>query len=183
MWPEGNENRSGGSTFDQQCGSIWHGRGRWLSLFNALNTKIPMIEAHPAAPTAENLCGPPSISSMTPSPYHSQPSPIRVARSIHRRNHRGARHRFIRLITRWSRRSMKPQRVLATAMVLAHLAPVYPEAGIHVPKHAMPFLTAFKSRRPLLAKAHLVKPVPCRKCGDQRRERHKRKSPRLFRPH
>jgi hypothetical protein len=53
--PEGNENRSGGKTFDQQCGSNWHGRGRWLSLFNALNTKMPNTAELPAAPIAENL--------------------------------------------------------------------------------------------------------------------------------
>src|SRR6266403_553923 len=28
VWPDGNENLSGGSTFDQQCGSIWQGRPR-----------------------------------------------------------------------------------------------------------------------------------------------------------
>ncbi|MGB8662228.1 MAG: hypothetical protein WCD34_17490, partial [Candidatus Acidiferrum sp.] len=79
VWPEGNENRSGGNTFDQQCGSNWQGRGRWLSFFNPLKTIIPMIAAHPAAPSAENLCGPPSINSMTPSPYHSQPQALEAA--------------------------------------------------------------------------------------------------------
>jgi hypothetical protein len=53
--PEGNENLSGGNTFDQQCGSSWHGRGRWLSLFNTLNTKTPKTAAAPAAPIAENF--------------------------------------------------------------------------------------------------------------------------------
>src|SRR5580698_3646005 len=91
VWPDGNENRSGGRTFDQQCGSNWQGRCRWLSLFNALNTKIPKKAANAAAPIAENFCGPPSINNMTPSPYQSQPSPILVARIIHRRTHRGAR--------------------------------------------------------------------------------------------
>jgi hypothetical protein len=41
VWPEGKENLSGGKTFDQQCGSSWQGRWRWLNLFNSLNTPTP----------------------------------------------------------------------------------------------------------------------------------------------
>jgi hypothetical protein len=75
VWPDGNENLSGGKTLDQQCGSIWQGRRRWLSLFSALKTKIPATAAVPAAQTAEYRCGPPKKKSMIPSPYHTQPSP------------------------------------------------------------------------------------------------------------
>src|SRR5271154_24573 len=60
------------------------------------------------------------MSSMPPSPYQSQPSPRRVARIIQKRIQRGARQRFIRRITRWSRRSMMPQRVRATAIASPH---------------------------------------------------------------
>src|SRR6266446_9987258 len=116
VWPDGNENMSGGNTFDQQCGSIWQGRGRWLNLFSALNTKIPRTAADPAAPTAEKRCGPPYASSIKPRPYQIQPSPIRVAAIIQMRNQRGARQRFIRRISRRSRRSMYPQRSRATAI-------------------------------------------------------------------
>src|SRR5882724_6739504 len=98
--PDGNENLSGGSTFDQQCGSIWHGLGRWLNLFSPLNTKIPKTAADPAAPMAEKRCGPPYASSIRPRPYQIQPSPMRVAAIIQMRNQRGARQRFIRRISR-----------------------------------------------------------------------------------
>src|SRR3979411_1675020 len=98
--PDGNENLSGGNTFDQQCGSIWQGLGRWLSLFRALNTKMPKTAADPAAPMAEKRCGPPHASNISPSPYQTQPSPMRVAAIIQIRNQRGARHRFIRRINR-----------------------------------------------------------------------------------
>src|SRR5256886_4464044 len=57
VWPEGNENLSGGSTFDQQCGSIWQGLGRWLSRFSALKTKMPTTAADPAAPMPKNAAG------------------------------------------------------------------------------------------------------------------------------
>jgi len=53
VWPEGKENWSGGRILDQQCGSSWHGRGRWLSFFSTLNTKIPKTAADPAAPSAK----------------------------------------------------------------------------------------------------------------------------------
>jgi hypothetical protein len=98
--PDGNENLSGGKTFDQQCGSNWQGRDRALNLLMILNTKTPLTPAAPAASTAANRCAPPKISSMTPSPYHNHPSPIRVAAIIQYRIHRGARQRFIRRITR-----------------------------------------------------------------------------------
>jgi len=73
---------AGGSTFDQQCGSIWHGRGRWLIRFKILNTPTPTRAAPPAAPTAANLCAPPNANNTKASEYHSQPSPMRVAASI-----------------------------------------------------------------------------------------------------
>src|SRR5882762_5062629 len=47
--PEGKENLSGGSTRDQQCGSNWQGRGRWLNRFSSLNTMTPKIAAGSAA--------------------------------------------------------------------------------------------------------------------------------------
>src|SRR5258707_15783768 len=55
VWTDGNENLSGGSTFDQQCGSIWQGLGRWLNLFSALKTKMPRTAAKLAARSATNL--------------------------------------------------------------------------------------------------------------------------------
>src|SRR5207245_11589053 len=100
VWPEGNENLSGGSTFDQQCGSIWQGLGRWLSLFSALKTKMPRTAAEPAAPMAAKRWGPPYASSISPRPYQIQPSPMRVAAIIQMRIQRGARQRFIRRISR-----------------------------------------------------------------------------------
>src|SRR5258708_6127463 len=57
VWPEGNENLSGGRTFDQQCGSNWQGRLRWLNLFNSLNTPTPTVAAIAAALTAAYLLG------------------------------------------------------------------------------------------------------------------------------
>src|SRR5216684_2312646 len=120
VWPDGNENLSGGSTFDQQCGSIWQGLGRWLNLFSALNTKIPRTAADPAAPIAEKRCGPPYASSIRPRPYQIHPSPIRVAAIIQTRNQRGARQQFIRRISRRSRRSIYPQRLRATAIASPH---------------------------------------------------------------
>src|SRR6266853_6980958 len=98
--PEGNENLSGGSTFDQQCGSIWQGRGLWLSFLRALKTKMPKTAADPAAPMAEKRCAPPYTRSIIPRPYQIQPSPIRVAAIIQMRIQRGARQRFIRCINR-----------------------------------------------------------------------------------
>src|SRR5436853_3456768 len=100
VWPEGNENLSGGSTFDRQCGSIWQGLGRRLSLCRALNTKMPKTAADPAAPMADKRCGPPYASNISPRPYQIQPSPMRVAAIIQMRNQRGARQRFIRRISR-----------------------------------------------------------------------------------
>src|SRR5258707_24399 len=100
VWPDGNENRSGGSTFDQQCGPIWQGLGRWLSLFKILKTRMPKTAAHPAAPMAEKRCGPPYASNISPRPYQIQPSPMRVAAIIQMRIQRGARQRFIRRISR-----------------------------------------------------------------------------------
>src|SRR5579864_2422695 len=100
VWPEGKENLSGGSTFDQQCGSIWQGRGRWLNSFSALNRKIPSIAAAPAEATAENRRGPPKPSNKKPRPYQIQPSPRRVTVIVQMRIQRGARHRFIRCINR-----------------------------------------------------------------------------------
>src|ERR1700720_1466215 len=118
--PEGKENLSGGKTFDQQCGSNWHGRMRWLRCLSALKISTPIRAAEPAAPTAARRCGPPQASSMIPTPYHSQPSPRRVERIIQMRNHRGARQRFICRMTRWSRFSMKPHSMRVTVTALPH---------------------------------------------------------------
>src|ERR1700730_9591848 len=118
--PEGNENLSRGKTFDQQCGSNWHGRTRWLRCFKALKISTPTSAAKPAAPTAASRCGPPQASSMIPTPYHSQPSPRRVDRIIQMRNHRGARQRFICRMTRWSRFSMNPHSMRVTVTDSPH---------------------------------------------------------------
>src|SRR5579863_7962613 len=120
VWPEGNENLSGGKTFAQQCGSYWQGRGRWLRCFNPLKTKMPMTAALPAAPTAAIRCAQPKIISIIPSPYQIHPSPIFVAAIIQMRIQRGARQRFIRRINRWSRRSINPHSVRATAIASPH---------------------------------------------------------------
>src|SRR6476619_5873255 len=100
VWPEGNENLSGGNTFDQQCGSNWQGRFLWLRRFRILNTATPAKAALPAALTAANLCGPPYSSKIPASEYHNQPSPSRVAAIIQILIQRGARQRFIRRISR-----------------------------------------------------------------------------------
>jgi hypothetical protein len=118
--PEGNENLSGGKTFDQQCGSNWHGLTRWLKCLRALKISTPTSAAEPAAPIAANRCGPPQASSMIPSPYHSQPSPRRVERIIQTRNQRGARQRFICRMTRWSRFSMNPHSLRVTVTPSPH---------------------------------------------------------------
>ena len=82
VWPEGKENWSGGSTRDQQCGSRWQGRWRWLIFFSALNTKTPAMAAEPAAQTAAKRAGPPKRSNIPARLYQSQPSPMRVAAII-----------------------------------------------------------------------------------------------------
>jgi len=120
VWPDGKENLSGGRTFDQQCGSSWHGRCLWLRLFRILKTATPAKAALAAALTAANLCGPPNTSKSAASAYHSHPSPSRVAAIIQIRIQRGARQRFSRRIRRWSRRSMKPQTWRATVISLVH---------------------------------------------------------------
>src|ERR1700720_2447612 len=118
--PEGKENLSGGKTFDQQCGSNWHGRMRWVRCLSAFKISTPKKAADPPAPTAARRCGPPQASSMIPSPYHSQPSPSRVERIIQMRNQRGARQRFICRMTRWSRFSMNPHSIRVTVTALPH---------------------------------------------------------------
>jgi hypothetical protein len=73
---------SGGNTFDQQCGSNWQGRCRWLNFFSSLKTPTPTVAANVAALTAANLCGPPNSSKIAASEYHNHPSPNRVAAII-----------------------------------------------------------------------------------------------------
>jgi hypothetical protein len=67
---------------DQQCGSSWQGRCRWLRAFNALNTATPANAAVAEALTAANLCGPPYTNKIAASEYHNHPSPSRVAAII-----------------------------------------------------------------------------------------------------
>src|SRR6266702_4466182 len=99
VWPEGNENWSGGSTRDQQWGSRWQGRWRWLIFFNPLKTTTPASAAEAAMLTTAKRFGPPAIRRITARPYHSQPSPMRVAAIIQKRIQRGAFHRLMRRIT------------------------------------------------------------------------------------
>ena len=178
VWPDGKENLSGGRTFDQQCGSIWHGRCLWLRLFRILKTATPAKAALAAALTAANLCGPPNTSKSAASAYHSHPSPSRVAAIIQIRIQRGARQRFSRRIRRWSRRSMKPQTWRATVISLVHdlhqgfrICFTNPElntsnsfrSGTHIPQHAWRFVRILKVCRPFPAEPLFIHPMPCGK--------------------
>src|SRR5271165_2958183 len=96
--PEGKEYLSGGSIDAQQCGSISHGRLRWLAFLRALNNRMLAIAADTPAPMASKRCCPPYKVKMTPSAYHSHPSPPLVAATMRIRNHRGARQRCTRFI-------------------------------------------------------------------------------------
>src|SRR5262249_54521541 len=100
VWPEGKENLSGGRTLDQQCGSIWQGRGRWLRRFSALKTKMPTTAARAALAEAAKPCGAPKTRRRIAVEYQIQPSPRRVAVIIQTRIHRGARQRFKRRMRR-----------------------------------------------------------------------------------
>ena len=40
VWPDGNENWSGGSSVAQQCGSIWQGRRRPVNRFRTMKSKM-----------------------------------------------------------------------------------------------------------------------------------------------
>src|SRR5258706_12555540 len=90
VWPEGKENLSGGRTLDQQCGSIWQGRGRWLRRLSALKTMTPTMAARAAELTAAKRCGPPKRRRRIAVEYQIQPSPRRVAVRIPHANPRGA---------------------------------------------------------------------------------------------
>ena len=64
---------------------------------------MPTLTANTAARSARKRSGPPMKATTTPTAYHSQPSPPRVAATIHRRIQRGGVQRFKRRIRRWSR--------------------------------------------------------------------------------
>src|SRR5690349_11558801 len=91
--PEGNENWSGGSKVAQQWGSRALGRFLPMSFLRTRNIPAPALQAVQAAATAAYRLAPPRIKSSALTPYHSQPSPPRVARIIHSRNQRGGRQR------------------------------------------------------------------------------------------
>ena len=60
----------------------------------------PVAAASPAARRASKRSGPPNRKITNAKPYHSQPSPPRVAQTIQKRTHRGARQLFRRRIKR-----------------------------------------------------------------------------------
>ena len=98
--PEGNEYLSGGNIDAQQCGSISQGLLRRLVCFRVRNRKIPAAARKAPAAERRQRCSPPIDIRMRPSAYHSHPSPLRVAKTINMRNHRGARQRCTRRISR-----------------------------------------------------------------------------------
>src|ERR1017187_8644611 len=106
VWPEGKENWSGGSRVAQQCGSNVKGRLRLVVFFKVRKIAIPKAAAKAAADTAWKRAGPPKSRMTAPMPYHSQPSPPRVAHSAQRRIQLGAGQRLTRRISRWSRCAM-----------------------------------------------------------------------------
>ena len=61
---------------------------------------LSLAEKNKAAASAKNRSGPPNSATTAAIPYHSQPSPQRVAAIIHNRSQRGARQRFTRRISR-----------------------------------------------------------------------------------
>ena len=111
--PEGKENWSGGSTFAQQFGVIRstpatasaQGRFRPHTRFILRNSATPDPAESTAAGKARKRSSPPNAATASPTAYHRDPSPPRVAAVIHRRIQRGARHRFTRCIKRMSRES------------------------------------------------------------------------------
>src|SRR6266571_426898 len=99
-WPEGKENWSGGRMLDQQCSSRWHGRFRLLAFFMARNNTRVAASAVALAAKAINRKSPPNNNKVMPTEYQIQPSPRRLAQIIQTRNHRGARQRLSRRLTR-----------------------------------------------------------------------------------
>src|ERR1035441_10098345 len=69
VWPEGKENRSGGSRVAQQCGSKVQGRRRPVAFFKVRKMAMPEAAARAAAPTARKRMGPPKSSTTAPRPY------------------------------------------------------------------------------------------------------------------
>src|SRR5579863_6409624 len=114
--PDGKENWSGGRTFAQQCASSWHGRFRLLAFFMNRNSATVAASADAAAPKAANRKSPPNSSKVMPIEYQIQPSPRRLDQIIQTRSHRGARQRFTRRITLWSRFSINCQTILRGVM-------------------------------------------------------------------
>lgn len=108
VWPEGNENWSGGRSVAQQWGSKAFGRLRPVSRFSHIKQRMLLPDAIPAAPSAANRSRSPNTRTIKPIAYQSQPSPNRVAAKAARRTQRGAAHRLARIITRWSRLVMNP---------------------------------------------------------------------------
>ena len=98
--PEGKENWSGGSSVDQQCGSIAQGLLRPAARFNTRKSAMPVAAARADCPTADRPSAPPKSSSAEASAYHNHPSPPRVAQIIHSRIHFGAGHLCTRRMIR-----------------------------------------------------------------------------------
>src|SRR5579864_9141182 len=133
--PEGKENWSGGSTLDQQCSSRWHGRLRLLAFFTMRKSTIVAVTATALAPNALNRGSPPNSSTLMPMVYQIQPSPRRVDQIIQVRSQRGARQRFRRRMTRWSRVSMNRQTILPAVMTITSLS--FEVCGAHPRRHRL----------------------------------------------
>src|SRR5581483_6535309 len=103
VWPEGNENWSGGKSLAQQWGSISQGRRRPERFLIALKSPTPIRAADPAEATAVRRLAPPKSMTASPVRYHSQPSPARVATIAQSRIHLGADHLFTLRISLRSR--------------------------------------------------------------------------------
>src|SRR5579872_1293902 len=132
-WPEGKENWSGGRTLDQQCSSRWQGRLRLLAFFTMRNSTIVAVTAMALAAKAMYRELPPNNNTLMPTVYQIQPSPRRVDQTIQIRNHRGARQRFRRRMTRWSRVSMNRQTILLAVITIPRLAtPVVSDVPVPV---------------------------------------------------
>ena len=79
VWPEGNENWSGGSSVAQQCGSKAQGGCVPSTFLIRRNSSMPVRRGQRRRLAARKRCSPPNSRITAPMAYQSQPSPPRVA--------------------------------------------------------------------------------------------------------
>ena len=88
-------------------GWLWYGMAVIILLFGGpMRFRALSAAAMAAAPTARKRIGPPNSKMTTAMPYHSPPSPPRVAQIAQRRTQCGAGQRLTRRISLWSRCEM-----------------------------------------------------------------------------